>query len=385
MYFSPERNRRFAERLFQHARNGTTDQASSSMPYDLRMYSDHDVAFQERGKIFQKLPMMALHSSQIPEPGDYASVQLNRTNVIVARQRDGSVKAMINACRHRGAAIVPHGSTGKRNFFSCPYHGWSYAVDGKLKAIAFNETFGPKPRDDQALVELPAQERHGFIWIVEDPHGHIDLDAHLGEGMNQLLAEYHLERFHVWRNHEFEFNQNWKIMIDGVVDGYHVSFVHGATIKPYFYLNMMVIEDFGFHHVTGTPRRTIDDILTEEPGTSSLDKYAVFGNLVSPNTSFVLHPHHIEHWTAYQHPDDPGKCRVVLRMLVPHKALDERKEQIMEKNWKIACAAIVNEDVPVGDSIQRSASFPFTRPAQLGLNEVGNQVFHRAWQHYMSH
>ncbi|WP_322095078.1 aromatic ring-hydroxylating oxygenase subunit alpha [Paraburkholderia bannensis] len=386
MYFSPERNTRFAQRLFEHVRNGTTDQTADMLPYDLSIYADASIGAAERTHIFEKLPMMAVHSSQLPETGDFVTVQLNRSQVIVARQKDGSVKALINACRHRGATLVKQES-GRRNLFVCPYHGWSYAGDGTLKAISFSETFGACRTQERHLVELPVQERHGFVWIVEDPSGSIDMAAHLGPQMDALLADYHLDRYHVWRSATFEFAQNWKIMLEGVLDGYHVSFVHGATIKPYFYLNMMAIEDFGHHHVTATPRRTIDRILHEPPGQSPLDDYAVFGNLVSPNTTFVLHPHHIEHWTIYQNPgqnaDETGRCRAVLRILTPQRQLDERGEAIMQKNWKIASAAILNEDVPVGDSIQVSANMPHAGPVLLGLNEVGNRVFHRAWRHYM--
>lgn len=381
MYFSPERNQWFTERLFAHVRAGTTDQAAGMMEYDLSMYADPDIARQERERIFRRLPMMTLLSSQLPEAGDFVTVRLNETNVLVTRQPDGSVMAFVNACRHRGATVVTQES-GKRRLFSCPYHGWSYAPDGKLKAISFRETFGQldAPRD---LIRLPVEERHGFIWIVEDPAGSIDIAAHLGPGMDRLLAEYHLEQFFCYRTHELEFPQNWKVMLEGVLDGYHVSFVHGDTIKPYFYLNMMVIDDFGHHHVTGTPRRTIDTILDQPPGSKPLDDYAVFGNLVSPNTTFVLHPHHIEHWTLYQDTKDPGRCRVQLRILTRTREHDERGEAIMAKNWRIAEAAIVNEDVPVGNSIQSSAGHPFGSPVLLGLNEVGNQVFHRAWRHYM--
>jgi phenylpropionate dioxygenase-like ring-hydroxylating dioxygenase large terminal subunit len=260
MYFSPRRNASLAERLFAHARQGTTDLAPSTLSYPLSVYSDPQVAEQERQRIFQRLPMMAVHSSQMPEPGDFVTVQLNRTHVIVSRQKDGSVRAMVNTCRHRGSKVVKQDS-GRRNLFSCPYHGWSYAADGALKAITFDETFGPRPAGIQGLVQLPVAERHGFVWIVEDPQGAIDLDGHLGPAMDQLLAEYKLDQYHVWRSEVFEFPQNWKVMLEGVLDGYHVSFVHGATIKPYFYLNMMVIEDFGRHHLTGTPRRAIDAIL----------------------------------------------------------------------------------------------------------------------------
>src|SRR5262249_42507073 len=148
----------------------------------------------------------------------------------VSRQKDGSVRAMINACRHRGSTVVRQDS-GKRQLFGCPYHGWSYASDGALKAITFDETFGARPGPEQGLVQLPVEERHGFVWIVEDPDSHIDVAAHLGPDMDRLLAEYRLERYHVWRSETFEFPQNWKVMLEGVLDGYHVSFVHGATIK----------------------------------------------------------------------------------------------------------------------------------------------------------
>src|SRR3546814_20596059 len=67
----------------------------------------------------------------------------------------------------------------------------------------------------------------------------IDVRAHLGEGMDQALGEYGLDQWFFYKSHVFDFPQNWKIMMDGLIDGYHVQFLHGATISPYFYPNMM--------------------------------------------------------------------------------------------------------------------------------------------------
>lgn len=382
-YFAPGRNRSFAERLFEHVRNNSTDQSDRLVEYDLKMYSDPIVAEKEREKIFERLPMMALHSSQVPEPGSFATVQLNRTSVIVSRQDDGSLKALVNACRHRGAQVESKES-GKRKLFTCPYHGWSYTNDGSLKKIAFGETFGKKPCDDRNLITLPVEERHGFIWIVEDPNGTINVAEHLGSGMDQVLAEYDLGRYHCYRQHNFDFPQNWKIMADGLVDGYHVQFVHGKTISAFFYPNMMGIEDHGHHGVFGNPRRRITEILDQEPGSVPLDNYVIFGNLVTPNSQFVLHPHHIEYWTIYQDPTDVSRCRVHLRYLTPEKDHDERGHEILAKNWKIAVDAIINEDVPIGNMIQASAGSPCVGPVILGLNELSNQVFHRAYHDYMN-
>lgn len=383
MYFTSERNQSLAKKLFDHVRNTTTDQAEELFEYDLKIYADPGQAVAERAKIFERLPMMALHSSQVAEPGAFVTVQLNRTNVIVSRQKDGSVKALVNACRHRGATVVTQ-ACGKRNLFTCPYHGWTYANDGALKAIGFVDSFGAKPCAKRDLVALPVEERHGFIWIVEDPAGSIDVAHHLGPGMDQALAEYAFSRYFCYKTHVFTFPQNWKIMMDGLIDGYHVQFLHGKTISPYFYPNMMGIQAHGHHALWGNPRRRLDEILEQEPGASPLDRYVIFGNLISPNSVMVLHPHHIEYWTVYQDPTNVASCRLHLRYLTPEKEQDEQGHEILEKNWKIATDAIINEDVPVGDSIQASASMPYTGSVTLGLNELTNQIFHRAYRDYMS-
>lgn len=383
MYMSKERNRFFAEALFQHVRNTTTDQADELVEYDLSIFSDPDIAAREREKIFERLPMMALHSSQVAEPGSFMTVQLNRTNVIVTRLKDGSVKALVNACRHRGAAVCSEGS-GKSSRFTCPYHGWTYGNEGRLLAISFADSFGLKRDGGRDLIELPAEERHGFIWIVENPDVPIDVAAHLGAGMDQMLAEYDLGGHFCYRSEIFEFDQNWKIMMDGLLDGYHVQFVHGATIRPYFYMNMTAAQDHGLHGVFATPRKAIDNILDIAPGQESLDQYAVFGNLFAPNSQFILHPHHIEYWTMYQDIRNPGRCRVHLRYLTPQVEYDAKGQEIIAKNWKIAVAAIVNEDVPMGNSIQRSADYAVKGSAMMGLNEVSNQLFHRSYQFYMN-
>lgn len=384
MYFTPERRTSLATKLFEHVRNNSTDLEPGTIEYDLSIYSDLDVAERERAQIFERLPMMALHGSQVPEPNSFATVRLNRSNVVVTRQRDGSVRAMVNACRHRGATVVTEAS-GKRPAFTCPYHGWSYASDGTLKGIGFEETFGlPECKNQRNLVQLPVEERHGFIWIVEQPDATIDVAAHLGEAMDAALADYDLGRYHCYRTHTFEFPQNWKIMMDGLIDGYHVQFLHGKTISPYFYPNMLGIERCGHHAYWGNPRRRIEEIMDQPPGAVSLERYVIFGNLISPNSAMVMHPHHIEYWTVYQDPKNVSNSFLQLRYLTPTKEHDARGHDILAKNWEIATAAIINEDVPVGNSIQASADMPHTGSVVLGRNEVINQIFHRAYREYMA-
>lgn len=382
MYFSAERNARLAAKLFKHIEETTTDRLDSLLEYDLSIYTDPEVAQQERERIFQRIPMMAAHSNQIPEPGSFISLQLNSSNVLLTRKQDGSVGAFLNICRHRGTRLASE-ECGKRNRFTCPYHGWTYSNDGKLRGIGFADSFGIKPNDDKNLVALPVEERHGFIWIVEDPKGGIDVRSHLGDGMDQALAEYGLDKWFHYKTHVFDFPQNWKVMMDGLIDGYHVQFLHGKTISPYFYPNMMGIEILGKNALWGNPRRAMEKILHEQPGESSLHKYAIIGNLLNPNAVMVMHPHHIEFWTVYQNPNDIGACKLHLRYLTPNNDYSEKVVGILDKNWKIATDAIINEDVPIGNSIQASSATPNAGTVCLGRNEVTNQLFHLAYREYM--
>jgi phenylpropionate dioxygenase-like ring-hydroxylating dioxygenase large terminal subunit len=378
-YYTPARNKELAVKLFEHVREGTTDLFDDVLEYDLGIYSDPALAETEREQIFQRLPVMAAHSAQLPEPKSFITLRLNRSNVLVTRGADGAVKAFLNVCRHRGATLVPE-AAGKKALFTCPYHGWSYSGDGALQRVTFEDTFGEAPACvRQGLIPLPVEERHGFIWIVENPEGQIDVKSFLGEGMDQVLAEYGLDRWFLYREHMFDFPQNWKVMMDGLIDGYHVQFLHGKTISPYFYANMMGSAVMGRHMYWGNPRKAIDKIMGEEPGESPLDRFVIFGNLFTPNSVMVLQPHHIEFWTVYQGAD-VSSCRLHLRYLTRDKEQDERGHEILAKNWEIAVSAIVNEDIPVGNSIQSSADMPFRPKAYLGRNEIANQLFHRSYR-----
>lgn len=382
MYYSQERTTRMAARLFDHVRAGTTDQTAGLMHYDTRIFSDPVLAERERDLLFRRLPMMAAHASQLPGANSFLVVALNESSVLLVRDQQGKVAAFLNVCRHRGAKLVTE-TAGVRPRFTCGYHGWSYTNEGRHIGISFADTFGSRPCGDTALIPLPVEERHGFIWVVEDPEGHIDVAGHLGPDFDQALAEYSFDAWHCYREGMFDFPQNWKIMVDGLIDGYHVKFLHGDTISPYFHHNIMAFEIFGDHALWVTPRKAIDDILDEPPGQSSLEKYAIFGNFISVNAALVLHPHHVEFWTIYQDPLDLRRCRVHLRHLTPNKVLSEKGQEIMAKNWKIATDAILNEDVPMGDSIQASSASPFAGRSVLGRNEVANQLFHSAYQRHM--
>ena len=384
MYLTEERNLAMTQQIFDHVRNKTTDLADHIIAFNPKIYSCPDIAAAERERIFRTQPVMAAHASEIREPGSFVTVQLNSSNVILTRKMDGSVGAFLNVCRHRGAQLV-NKERGRRRIFTCRYHGWSYSNDGALRSISFDDTYGTNAAcAKMSLVALPVEERHGFIWVVEDPDGSIDVSRMLGPEMEQALSEFGFGEYSYYRGEVLDLPQNWKVMTDGLLDGYHVKFLHGKTIAPHVYFNVMATNILTNHSLHCTARTRIDDILEDPPGAHPLNRYVIFGVHVCPNSMLVVQPHHAEFWTFYQHPDGPHRSLSHLRFITPEWTDHQEKDEILKKNYEIVVNAVIEEDVPAGNGIQASASMPSAPDMHLGRNEILNQLFHRNYDRLMA-
>ena len=113
--------------------HGSTDTVGQLVPFGPGQYTDPELARRERELVFGRVPSIVAHASELPEPNDFITLTMPRNRVIVARQQDGSVKAFVNVCRHRGAMLEEQAS-GRCRLFSCGYHRWSYNIDGSLRA-----------------------------------------------------------------------------------------------------------------------------------------------------------------------------------------------------------------------------------------------------------
>ncbi|TAM69855.1 Rieske (2Fe-2S) protein, partial [Mycobacterium sp.] len=168
-------------------RNETTDKFDDIVDFAAREFTDPVLAQQERDFIFGCVPSIVAHGSEIARPFDFMTVQMPRNNLIVVRQKDGGVKAFVNLCRHRGGLLEDQ-EKGRCRFFSCPYHRWSYDPDGSLRTVTREATFGEIDHKEHSLIEVPCEERHGFIWVVDNAHASIDVADWLGPDMDTILA-----------------------------------------------------------------------------------------------------------------------------------------------------------------------------------------------------
>ncbi|OUS93154.1 aromatic ring-hydroxylating dioxygenase subunit alpha [Rhodococcus sp. NCIMB 12038] len=370
-------------RALDHLRNDTTDEFEHITWFQPEEFTDPAVAKRERDLIFGRVPSIVAHGSEIPRAGDFFTLQMPRNNIIVVRQRDGGVKTFVNLCRHRGALLEKQ-EKGRCRLFSCPYHRWSYDTDGSLRTITRDNTFGETDTTNMGLVELPTEERHGFIWVVDDANAEIDVASWLGEEMDTIVAGYDLGSKIAFRSEGFDEPVNWKIMQDAFLDGYHIQYAHPNTAAKHIHTNVLAFEDFGRHCRFIAPRKSIDRWIEEDPGDRSLAKDITETHFLLPNSTLLRQPDHFQLLTFRPHPTDPQRCRMEMRLIVPPVAetemTEERWNRLWTKNWEILLAVLHAEDFPLLRDSQHGMTSANAGRMVLGQNEVANQVFRRETQ-----
>ena len=154
-------DRSLARRLLDHIEAGTTDLADEVMELGTDLYTSADHHEVELDVLFHRQPLVLCLSGALPTPGSYRTVDLMGTPVLLSRDRDGRVHAMLNACRHRGVRVMD--GVGETRRFTCPFHAWTYDLDGTLVGLPTAEAFDGMCREEKGLVELPVAEGYGLV------------------------------------------------------------------------------------------------------------------------------------------------------------------------------------------------------------------------------
>ena len=202
---------------------------------DRRIYTDQEIFELEMQRIFARSWLFLCHESQIPEPGDFFQSVMGRDNVLVVRQRDGSIKAMLNTCAHRGNAVCRAEEGNAKNFL-CTYHGWSYGIDGRLNGVPGFKTFydGQLDKSRHGLAQVAQVASYkGFVFGTHDASAP-RLEEFLGAtgrlGLDQIAARG--DMVVVPGIQKFIIDCNWKIAVDNLFDWYHPQITHASAFQP---------------------------------------------------------------------------------------------------------------------------------------------------------
>jgi Rieske 2Fe-2S family protein len=185
------------------------------------LYQGDDLYEAEIRAIFLRSWLCVAHQSQIPKSGDYLLFEMAGESVIVIRGQDGAVNALLNVCRHRGSRICDD-PAGHEARLVCRYHGWTYGLDGSLRAAAHLPA--SCDRSTLGLRRLHVKLLAGLVFInfAEDPPPFTEIERDLAEP----LAPYGLERAKVAQRRNYPLTANWKLAVENYCECYHCAPAH---------------------------------------------------------------------------------------------------------------------------------------------------------------
>ena len=355
----------------------TTSLGVSQHQSEADRYLSEDRFRQELDKVFNGLPGLLLHSSEIAEPNSYVAIESTIGPLIVTRDAQGQAHVFRNSCRHRGARLVNGSGCNKR--LICPYHAWSYTTDGQLSNVPGQaQCFPDLDKATNGLLEIVCAERYGFIWLCpksEESHQAAeDVERHLGE-MAAHMAWLEAEQLTVFKRTAKVWDGNWKLFAEGGLETYHFAFAHKNTIAPSFYNNLAVIDQLGDHFRVVMPTKELE----QEALTSLHDcSHTLF--LLTPGAALLVQKEHID-WILFR-PLSATQTEISVISLIPASTdlSDEKQTSHWGKNHHITNVTL-DEDWELGASIQASLNTGALPYLQFGRNEWAlhelNQVLDR--------
>ncbi len=240
--------------------NQWPEMADSHMQVPLAYYNSEEFASRER-EVFETSPLALCAASEIRNPHDYIVRSAVGRSVLITRDGDGVAHAFLNYCRHRGAE--PARGCGNARSFVCPYHAWTYDTRGRLVGMPLRDRYEGLDLSAHGLVELPSEERHGFLWAVLRPDHPIDVAAHLGE-LDAEIASLRCGEMTYYNSLEQKpLGTNWKSVAEGLLEGIHVPYVHQGTfaLNPQAAaVDLAFYDAIGPHIRWGLPQFGRDDV-----------------------------------------------------------------------------------------------------------------------------
>jgi phenylpropionate dioxygenase-like ring-hydroxylating dioxygenase large terminal subunit len=365
----PQTQTALIDRIQAHRAAGRgTDTAPASMLLPTSAYTDAERFDRER-QLLAATPGVAGLSGLLPGPNTHATVEIGDRSVIVTRDSDGDIHAMLNVCRHRGAEVTHGCGQGAR--LRCPYHGWTYELDGTSAARRGEDHFDDRPA--AGLTTLPALERDGLIWVNPDPAGAIP-DQPL-TGAETELAPLDLASYRHFGTRSFTRDINWKLAVDTFCEAYHVAILHRDTLAPMIHSDFALFDPAGLHGRMVAVRRSIAELDELPPDQLRLLPHATILWFLVPNTVLI---HQQDHVQLYQSRPGatPDQAHLAVSVYVP--ADSPRSDAHWERNFDLLVEVTDSEDFTIAAGIQRNYHAAAQTHITFGRNEPALQHFHRS-------
>jgi phenylpropionate dioxygenase-like ring-hydroxylating dioxygenase large terminal subunit len=327
-------------------------------------------------RIFRRYPLALCPSASLANAGDSFAIDVAGLPLLLVRTQDGRLNGFINACRHRGARLKPAGASNQRALV-CPYHSWTYGLDGALRGRPSGEDFPHAPASDCSLARVPVAEALGFVWAVprvvaEGESAVLDIDAWLGR-FGADLRSWGYDSWVPFHQHAFDNAANWKIPFEANLETYHFQYAHRDSIAALFYDNLLMADHDRQHQRLFLPKRSIEGLREQPSHTWQVGPHSNIIYFFFPAT-FILHEgDHANAFTVL--PEAPGRSRVIASTLIPELPKTEKSENYWRRNVASFWGAL-DEDFALGVSAQSTLASGAQSSLYFGATEWCSAKFH---------
>jgi glycine betaine catabolism A len=363
--------------LAQMIVDGETRQGTSITHIDANSYTCPARFTAEQTTLFDALPQVIAPSALLA-PGTAIPHDGFGKPLLLTRDKDGKAHVFLNVCQHRGTRLVEGDALVCAKLLVCPYHAWSYSLDGRLAALPRPDTFPGLNKAEHGLKELPSFEAGGLIWFAFEQTGFDEAEI-LGHDFNAFgLADMHL---FARRTHNVA--GNWKLIMDAFLESYHVQRLHSGTIGPFFKDGITAGDTIGNHRRAAVGRAE-DLKAIDMDDWSAVRRAMTFTYQMFPACVLVVSPDYVNLMVLM--PQSERSTLVEDFMLIPEKPMTEKAQDHWQRSWELLDGQVFGgEDFRAVALGQEGLSSGAIDRITLGTLETGIRAFHDSVEARIAH
>jgi choline monooxygenase len=370
-------------RVLAHIDAGTTDEGEAWRE-PVENYLDPG-RFADELRLLRSLPSVFIPSATIPNPGDHVDRVCFGTPLCAVRGSDGRARVFRNACRHRGMSLVE--GAGCSHALVCPYHGWTYRLDGSLAHVPHANAFPDLDVSTRGLVEVTSMETDGLIVIgeLEPAVAQSSLRACAQDAMTALTDGS------PWRSKLLPAERliasesvvrtiNWKVLVEQFLEGYHIRSTHGETFYPLQYDDLNVVETVGPNSRITFPYRNIERLRSRPESMWTTKQRVTFVYQLFPNVMLATFPDQVI--VVVVDPIDVDRSRVTTYILATPEAADAAVIAVGRQSDATTARTLLEqgalEDNEMSAGVQRGLRAGANAFVEFGRHESAIGHFHGA-------
>ena len=339
------------------------------------LYSDSRVLDLEIQRIFRKDWFCIAREEELADPGDYFALRLLTDPVLLVRDPARRIRAFTNMCRHRGVELAS--GAGKAAQFVCPYHGWTYDLEGRLKGAGYMGDSAGFERRECRLPELAVGVWGGWIFVCLDPKP-TPFESYL-EDFSRKFGYLELETLRIGLRIDVTLKCNWKLMVENFIDFYHVNVLHRDTIARFMKTvdlaydlrpNGQVYVD---EYDTGTLSKSGEATAKRIPALEGKSPRFSQAALLPPNLNFFVRPDYVSMYASW--PLTVDTMRMTGVVLWARETMEGPDRERVVGEFKVMLDKVLAEDFSMVESLQNAAGAAGFVPGRMSRLERGVQHF----------